>query len=114
VEILKTKNCFMNSKYPYGIGTGGRWLIFAGIPTAIVAVLFVFAEPHHTLEHAVGEKAFPYLLFFVPAAIVIACMVLYDHFPKQLVIPLGIIGWIVNFSVLCWFFWFGSGAIGRH
>jgi len=104
----------MNQKYPYGIGPGGHWLIFAGLPLAICAIFFAFTEPHHALEHTVGEKVFPYIVFFVPAIIVIAGMVLYDHFPKRLVIPLGIIGWIVNFSVLFWFFWFGSGTIGHH
>jgi hypothetical protein len=93
------------------IGPGGRWLIFAGIPMSVCAILFVVAEPHHRLEYAVGEKVFPYVLFFVPATIVLLSKVLYPHFPKHLVVPLGIVGWIIHFSILCWFFWFGPGAL---
>jgi hypothetical protein len=104
----------MSAKYPYGIGPGVHWLIFAGFPLAIWAIYFAFTEPHHALESAVGEPAFAYLVFFVPAAIMIAGMVLYDHFPKRLVIPVGIVGWLVNFSVFFWFFWFGPGALRHH
>lgn len=106
----------LNKKAPYSIGPGGRWLIFAGFPLAIWAIFFAVTEPHHALEHAVGDKVFPYIVFFVPASIVIAGMVLYDHFPKRLVIPFGIVGWIVNFSIFYWFFWFGPGALkmGHH
>jgi hypothetical protein len=111
MERLNYNRNSMKEKY---IGSGGRWLIFAGIPLAICAALFVIAEPNHRLQHAVGEKAFPYILFFTPAAIVIGGMILYDHFPKRLVIPIGIVGWIIHFTLLCWFFWFGPGALKIH
>ena len=88
----------------------GRWAIFGGFPLGIWAIFFVVTEPHHALEHAVGEKVFPYILAGVPAAIIIGGMILYNYFPKLLVIPFGVVGWIVHISALCWFFWFGPGA----
>ncbi|MEI6194986.1 MAG: hypothetical protein WCS42_11730 [Verrucomicrobiota bacterium] len=103
----------MSHEYPHGIGPAGRWLIFAGMPMAVWAVFFAISEPHHALEHAVGAKVFPFVLAGVPAAAMIGGMVLYGHFPKKLVIPLGIVGWIISVSVLCWFFWFGPGAFGH-
>jgi len=101
-------------EHPQFISAGGRWLIFAGLPLAICAILFVLVVPHDRLVHFTGEKFLPYVLFFGPAAIVIGFMVLYDHFPKRLIIPVGIIGWIVHFSALGWFFWFGPGVYGHH
>ena len=104
----------MNNKYQYGIGPVGRWLIFCGIPMSLWAIFFAFTEPHHKLEHAVGEKAFPYILVGVPSALMIGGMVLYSYFPKRFIFPVGIFGWVICVSVLCWFFWLGPGSFGYH
>jgi hypothetical protein len=103
----------MNNKNPFGVGPLGRWVIFSGIPLSVWAVFFAVTEPHHALEHAVGEKIFPYVLAGAPASIMIGGMICYNYFPKKLVVPLGIIGWIINISIFCWFFWFGPGAFGH-
>jgi hypothetical protein len=102
----------MNSKYPYGIGPAGYWLIFAGVPIAIIAILTACTLRDGNIR-GVSEKFLPYVVFFVPLAIIVACKVLYDHFPKKLIIPFGIVGWIVAFSVMCWYFWFGPGVFGN-
>ena len=88
-----------------------QWLIFAGIPAAVVAVVFVLTEANHSLEHALGEKALPYVLFFTPVIIVIGSKMLCDFFPKRLILPSGILGWIIAAASLCWFFWSGPGAL---
>ena len=104
----------MNSKYPHSLGPAGYWLIFAGIPMAIIAILLVSTLTDDGNIRGVSEKSLPYILLFVPLAIIVGCKVLYDHFPKQLVIPFGIVGWVLNFSILYWYFWFGPGAFGHH
>ena len=104
----------MKRQHSHGIGPVGRWLIFSGIPMAMWAVFFAYTEPHHALEHAVGGKWFPFILVGVPAALMVMGMVFYDRFPKRLVVPLGIIGWIISIAILCWFFWFGPGSFGYH
>ncbi|MGB8371203.1 MAG: hypothetical protein WCF71_18130 [Verrucomicrobiia bacterium] len=107
----------MNKKHHNGIGPAGRSLIFGGIPVAILAVLLVTTLRHGLepgLSNAVGEKALPYVLFFTPVVIGLGCMVLQEHFPKRLVIPFGIIGWVVGLSLIYWYFWFGPGASGHH
>ncbi len=93
------------------IGAAGRWLIFAGVPCAVVALLFVCLEPGHLIERVVGEKALPYVLYFTPAVVVILGKVLYERVPKAAVIPYGVVGWVATASLLCWFFWFGPGAL---
>jgi hypothetical protein len=98
-----------NKQYPYGIGPAGRWYIFAGLPLAISAIFFAISESHHALERAVGGKVYLYFLIGVPAIVVIGGMAVYSHVPQRLVVPLGIIGWIIHISVLGWFFWFGPG-----
>jgi hypothetical protein len=99
---------FMDKKPDY-LGRSGRWLIFAGLPMMLVAVLFVCFE--NNLERKVGTRAFPYFLYFTPLVILVAGQLVYEHLPKRLLIPLGVIGWIVTASVLCWFFWIGPGAL---
>ena len=101
----------MSDNDPRWIGRSGRWLIFSGIPMAACAAFFVIANQHHALEHAVGQKAFPWVLAAVPAALIIAGIVLEEHFPKRLAVPCGTVGWLVTAAILCWFFWFGPGAL---
>src|SRR4029077_8023557 len=99
----------MTDRHPGLIGRPGRWLIFAGLPVALAVVLFVCFEQN--LERTVGATALPYFLYFSPAAIVIAGMLVYGRFPKRLVIQSGIMGWIIAILLLCWYFWFGPGAL---
>jgi hypothetical protein len=103
---------FLNKQYPYGIGPAGRWYIFSGIPVAIIALFHTTVE--QSLDQLFGEKISPYLDLFIIALIAISALVLYDYFPKRLVIPLGIAGWIISLSLLYWYFWFGPGAFGHH
>jgi hypothetical protein len=94
----------------------GRWLIFAGIPTAFLAVMLVTTLPHGIepeLSNAVGEKALPYVVFFTPAVIGFGGLVLYEKFPKRLVLPFGIAGWVLGLSLIYWYFWFGPGAFSH-
>jgi hypothetical protein len=102
----------MNEKYPHGIGPGGRWYIYSGIPFAVIAIFFVATE--RSSDHIFWGKVSPYVDLFAIGTISVAALILYDYLPKQLVIPLGVIGWVVSFSVLCWYFWFGPGAFGHH
>jgi len=114
--IGQTPSGHKHTKLPESIDPSGRWLIFGGIPTAVLAVLVV-STLHHGLNQIpqiVGENAAPYIVFFTPAVIVFGSMFLYDHFPKRLVLPCGIIGWVVAMSLFYWYFWFGPGAYGHH
>jgi hypothetical protein len=107
----------MSAKPPDKIGPAGRWLVFCGIPLAILAVLVVFTLRHGLepgLSEAVGERALPYVVFFTPVVIGFACIYLYERFPKRLVIPFGISGWIIGLALLYWYFWFGPASFGHH
>ena len=107
----------MSDKHPDKIGPSGRWLIFFGVPVAGLAILVVSTLRHGLepgLADAVGEKALPYVVFFTPVAIGAVGMVLYEYFPKRLVIPAGVAGWIVGLSLLYWYFWFGPASWGHH
>jgi hypothetical protein len=104
----------MKNKYPHGIGPGGFWLIFAGIPMSIIATLLMCTLTEEGNIRGVGEDFLPFVLLIVPMAIIVGCKILYDHFPKRLVIPCGIVGWILNFLILYWLFWPDTGAFGHH
>jgi hypothetical protein len=96
-----------NEKYRCGIGPAARWFIFAGLPLAMWAVFFVIVGQHPALERAVGPTASGYLQAIVPGIIMVGGMAVYGYFPKRLVIPLGLVGWLIHVSLLGWFFWFG-------
>ena len=102
----------MSAQYPHGISPVGRWLIFGGFPFSFCAVLLACTLREGNIR-GVSETLLPYVVAGVPSAIMIGGMALYGYVPKRLVIPLGIIGWGISASVLCWFFWFGPGAFGR-
>lgn len=79
---------------------------------AVLAVLLVSTVHHGLLglEDTFGQNVAPYVVFFIPIAFIFGGMVIYDHFPKRLVVPCGIVGWIVGMSLIYWYFWFGPGA----
>jgi hypothetical protein len=112
MEQLNYNQNSMSQNKSNNIGPAGRWYIFSGIPFAFIALYHIAAE--ELLDSFVGEKASPYVDLFVIAAIAIGALVLYDHFPKKLVFPLGITGWVISLSLLYWYFWFGPGAFGHH
>jgi hypothetical protein len=117
MERLNYNQKSMNEKDPQRIGPAGRSLIFGGVPVAVLAVLLVSTLRHGLepgLANAVGEKALPYVLIFTPLVIVFGGSMLHKYFPKQLVIPFEIIGWLVGLALMYWYFWFGPGAFGHQ
>src|SRR5689334_21391911 len=93
------------------IGPPGYWICFSGIPFAVCVTIFVLTEPKHVLERVAGERLFPYVLYFLPGLVIVLFGIVYDYFPRRLMIPTGIPAWIFGFALLCWFFWFGPGAL---
>lgn len=94
----------------------GRWLIFCGTVVAAVGILLVTCCRHglKDLPKFVGEKATPYVVYFTPAMLGIAAMVIYERIPKRLAFNLGIIGWFLGLGLIYWYFWFGPGAFSHH
>lgn len=91
------------TRQPRMVSRRDSWLIFSGIPFSVLAIYSVMVGPS---EHQlVGQNAEPYVVFFVPALIVIIAMLVFNHFPKRLVVPLGIIGWIITFVIVCSYSW---------
>jgi hypothetical protein len=103
----------MKKEKPKLIGREGRWLIFCGIPFAGFAVWIVIFETWR-LEYVVGQRAVPYVLCFVPVALFVVAMMVYDRLRQKDIIPFGVGGWIFAVGLLCWYFWFGPGAAGPH
>jgi len=94
----------MNNKY---IGPGGRWMIFWGAPCFVIAIIVCKAP---LLEYIVGSKAAVYVFWGIAMLLAIINYILIDWIPQKLVIPIGIVGWILTASLLYWFFVFGPGS----
>jgi hypothetical protein len=103
----------MNESPQKLIGRPGYWLIFAGIPWALISLIYVPIEAHGGLEHLLrilGAKTYSYLLGACVLVIYVGAWVIYDKFPKTWIVCCGSDGWIVGFGLLYWFFWFGPGV----
>jgi len=98
----------MMNENPSSIGPAGRWMIFAGAPSIAMAVVTCAQD---SLNDAVGQRAFPYVGVGIVATSFVLSMVVYHRIPKRLIIPIGIVGWLLTFSLVCWYFWFGPGAL---
>jgi hypothetical protein len=94
----------MNSKY---IGPGGRWMIFWGAPGFVIAII---ACKWPLLNYVIGSKAAPYVFCGIVMLLAAINCILIDRIPKKLVVPIGIVGWILTVSLLYWFFVFGPGS----
>jgi hypothetical protein len=92
-----------DTQHPFAISEGARRMIFGGVPTLCLAASMYKGE---AIAHAVGEKAFPYVLFAVLAAYILGGYILYRFVPKRYVMPLGIAGWLTTFSLVLWLFVF--------
>ena len=101
----------MDTRHPFKVGEGGRRGIFFGVPAMLCAVLMCTGEQ---VAGIVGERAWPYVIYGFGAVFAVGGMLLYNHVPRRLVIPLGIAGWIFSFSLIYWFILFGPGALGHR
>ena len=90
----------MSQQDSYRIGPGVRWIVFAGVPAIAMALL---ACSYESLAHAVGERYAPYVGLGIAAVIWILSLKAYDYIPKRLILPIGVIGWIVTLSLGYWF-----------
>jgi hypothetical protein len=89
------------------VGLGGRLQIFLGAPVFVMALLVRFFE--RLLDKAGGSTG-AYVALGIILVMVAVSLVLYDRIPAKLIIPIGVIGWMLTFSMMLWFFLFRSGA----
>jgi hypothetical protein len=107
----------MNEQPQSRIGPAGRWIIFSGVYFCVGTTIFSFGYElfeRAISAHIISEKTLPYVVVGVALAIGISGRVLYKCCPRQLVIPVGVVGWILTFLLQTWYFWFGRGALGHH
>ncbi len=79
------------------VGAFGRYIIFAGTGMVFMAVCTFMLEP---LARISGEKLLPYLIVGLGIASIFGTMFLYDRCPKRLIIPIGLVGWLLTFLLL--------------
>jgi hypothetical protein len=82
------------------IGNAGRWAIFSGAPMVLYALQ---ACTYERLVHVVGERLGPYIGLGIGGIIIVLSLIVYDHVPRRLVFPIGIVGWIVTLSLMYWY-----------
>ena len=86
-------------------------MIFAGVPVSILALIVLIDSS----EHFINDRFWPYVVFGIAMTVAVLGMVAYNITPKRLVLPIGIVGWVVVSSILIWVGWFGPhGAFGHH
>ena len=98
----------MNANRSKNLGPAGQWMIFAGAPSVAMALVTCAQD---SLVRAVGQGAFPYVVVAIVGASFVFSMAVYRRVPPRRVIPIGIVGWMLTFSLLFWYFWFGPGSL---
>jgi hypothetical protein len=93
------------------IGAGGQLYVYFGVPM-FVFVLLVFCFGERFLNK-VGTATGAYLGIGIFLVVLTTSLVLYDHIPKKLIVPFGILGWLLILLSVIWFFILGPGAIGQ-
>ena len=100
----------MSKNHERSLSPSDRWVVFAGVPMAVNAVLFANFIDHHGDLRGVSEKAAPWVFALVELAVIVAGRELYHRLPQEKLVPLGIAGYIFMAMVLCWYFWIGPGV----
>lgn len=85
------------------VGIFGRYIIFAGTGMVFMAVCTFMPE---STERVIGEKALPYAFLGLIAASIFATGYFYDRCPKRLIIPIGLVGWLLTCLLLLLHNWF--------
>jgi hypothetical protein len=93
----------MNEKSPSSVGPFGRYIIFSGAGMAFMAMCLFVLKP---LEHAFGERALPYLLLGIGMATIVVDRYIYHRCSQRMIIPIGIVGWLLTFLLLFLWGWF--------
>jgi hypothetical protein len=94
------------------IGDRGLWKIYAGVPMFFVAVLAMLG--YETLAKVVGESAAPYISLLVLLVVVGISLYFFERIPRSLILPIGLLGWMLLIGFACWYGWFGSSVMGSH
>jgi len=93
----------MNEKPQFGIGLFGRFIIFSGVGMAFMTI-FSFASK--TLDRALNEKLLLCVVFGMLTVSVLGVIYCFQRFPKRMIIPVGIVGWLLTFLLLFVRNWF--------
>ena len=72
-----------------------------------MAICTYFLKP---IERISGEKALPYVIVGIVMAVILVDRYFYERCPRRLVIPIGVIGWLVTFLLLFLRNWYRGGA----
>lgn len=88
------------------IGQTGRMKIYMGAPVFIIAV---FVAPFfEKLLRMFGTATGAYMELGIALVIIAASLYLYDRIPEKIILPIGIIGWMLTLAMIFWF------AVLRH
>jgi hypothetical protein len=100
----KTSKPGIEEKY---VGFGGRIKIYLGTPIFVVALLAPFFE---RLLSKYGAEAGAFIALGIFLVIIAVSLVLYDRIPAKLIIPIGIIGWMLTLLIVLWHGFLRPGA----
>jgi hypothetical protein len=93
---------------PHASGPPAKWMVFAGAPFVSLPVI---VYTHRELSQVVGETPLPYVITGIIVVFFVIAMALFERIPRKLVTPIGLAGWTITVTLLCWYFWFGPGAL---
>jgi hypothetical protein len=94
------------------VGFWGRVKIYLGAPVFIMAATGMLTPAEKLLTRAWGDGIATYVTLGIVLVVIALSLFLYDHTPKKLIVPIGIIGWLLTLALVLWYSLFGPGAFG--
>jgi hypothetical protein len=95
------------------VGFWGRVKIYLGAPIFIMVATGMLTPVEKLLTHALGDNVATYVMLGIVLMVIAVSLFLYDYTPKKLVVPIGVIGWLLTLALIIWFFFFGPGVFGH-
>ena len=95
------------------VGFWGRVKIYLGAPVFIMVATGMLTPAGKLLTHALGDNVATYVILGIILMVIAVSLFLYDYTPKKLVVPIGVIGWLLTLALIIWFFFFGPGVFGH-
>ena len=78
----------------------GNISIYSGVPAFSLVLLGPIFEP---LARRFGNTAAPIIFLLAWLVLVALSLALYDWLPRRLVMPLGLLGWVLTFAAAFWY-----------
>jgi len=109
--VLNAPSAKLNGLEHRFIGGRGTMGIYSGVPILFMVLLFPANEP---LAHKFGDTIALCILLGLVSFFAGLSLFFYDRIPRRFIIPIGLLCWLLTFTLALWYSFLGPGAFSHH